>query len=1020
MIKLSTTATNGLPAFPTTFCNRSDGPYSSPEVVIFVDGGMRVGGATSAALVCYELLHDGTVHTSRHARFATSSTSNAGEIASMIGAFALIRRFYKDRRVNVYGDSQLTTKFICENAQPTKPHLVPLVQQARMEYASLAGYVVLSHMKRDLGNPADKAANECMDLGTDLGDASLFPDLPVIRSKDNALTKRVPAPVLIEREAPEPLAINTLDDFLHLRFYKTRGSVPPQACGHWGAIVGRTLRKAAAAPTVAEREAAIVEFFTLPTRYLPENSSSTRIVKHLQTDTPFNIKMRVNNRPQRDRDDDDKVERLKEAAHRLAMDQKLKTVNKLINNGLDGDIPFDEKVEMLQRKLVPREEDEVFEAFPREEVPMFSANELKNALKAINRQCATSIDGWTKDLLQDAMRGAPGIEEDLTFVLHYLLTQELGTLLGEIMRAARLIGIVKPAGGIRPIAIASLFLKILGTIALSRDGIKPSREQYAIGRKDGCLTIIHELYADMARLRVLDPDGEYVYVKFDMSNAFNAIRRAFVKLQLQGHSSTTRQYFRLTYGAASSLAVYGAGQFKTLMMDDGVRQGDSTSSYFFCIGVDGALRELVQKNYLCKMYCDDLTMIVRKRDVEQAMADVTAAFAKIGLSVNADKTDVYDPSVPRYTPFVILGADFACTRMFEEEKIAKQMKYFDTLMRLPLHPQLKITLLRLCGSPRLQYISRCMPPDAIKALTRAFDDRLRAALFQTLRLPPGESIPTEMIYHRYGAGFPNYPDVAPKLFASTRDQLLQGIQGHVELVTSDVTILSRRTAQHNLDAEWLWYDGELSPAQFIAAYCIRLGFLPPHLRVHPTKCACGTVVTNDHEQIDHSLRCDHFTQVKHYTRHNIVRDAIARVCTLYGITTVKEPRVYHYDSGKKRPDLLFSTGVPVATDITIVQPVTDVPGKASKAADKEKKKIHDAATKALGHCFISGACEVYGLIGTELTSLIKYLADDLPRPYQWGFRIQLTRSIAVALAQGRASAVFGTKWALANSFETVP
>ncbi len=158
------------------------------------------------------------------------------------------------------------------------------------------------------------------------------------------------------------------------------------------------------------------------------------------------------------------------------------------------------------------------------------------------------------------------------------------------------------------------------------------------------------------------------------------------------YSATTRQYFRLCYEEASDLAVFGPQGYEKLVMDDGVRQGDSTSSYLFCIGVDEPLQELLQLGYLCWMYCDDLTIIVRRSEVDKCVEAVARAFAKIGLKINEDKTEVFDPTVPREKPFVVLGIDLANTTAFFDEKIAKAKLYFDTIDRLPLHPQLKTIL----------------------------------------------------------------------------------------------------------------------------------------------------------------------------------------------------------------------------------------------------------------------------------------------------------------------------------------
>ena len=231
---------------------------------------------------------------------------------------------------------------------------------------------------------------------------------------------------------------------------------------------------------------------------------------------------------------------------------------------------------------------------------------------------------------------------------------------------------------------------------------------------------------------------------------------------------------------------------------------------------------------------------------------------------NTEKTDIYNPAKTRQDPFVTLGCDLANTRAFVVEQISKHDTYFDTLHRVPLHPQLKLILVRLCGAVRIKYLASVMPTATITDLINAFDKRVRDAVFGALRLGDGDMISDEMMYNRFGVGLPDYKRLAGKLFSSTRDRLLEGAVGRVELV-NPVAPGSHLTAPHNHDADWLWYDGEMTPATFIAAYCIRLGILPEHLRVRG-KCACGQLVQDDHEQIAHFMKCDRFTTCARYAK----------------------------------------------------------------------------------------------------------------------------------------------------------
>ena len=132
----------------------------------------------------------------------------------MIGAFTLVHRLYKDRHVHVVGDSKLIYDWCTTPAKVAESHLVELVGQLRDKWRAVAGNVVLCHMMRKLGNPADPIADESIAKAQDIGDPSMFPPLPFVRPLRE---QRRVAPPFIERHHPARLAIETAADFERLR-----------------------------------------------------------------------------------------------------------------------------------------------------------------------------------------------------------------------------------------------------------------------------------------------------------------------------------------------------------------------------------------------------------------------------------------------------------------------------------------------------------------------------------------------------------------------------------------------------------------------------------------------------------------------------------------------------------------------------------------------------------------------------------------------------------------------------------
>lgn len=987
----------GLP--PITDSNRSDMLNSnSIQAVIFVDGSTRPvsGGPGAAAIVVREVNgFTAEVQNVIHARHFACTTGLAATLSGFVAAFRTVNRQFKDRNVLIVTTLRQAYDLVTGKTTVKTGHTAGLCTMARQAFAddclanTTIAYVHCAHH-----NPAADATKRCIQTAETSAHPGLFPDCPVVVPKP----ARTPAPVIVVQESPS-ISINTLDDFAKLRFFGTRSTVPHQSRAQWATLVKHKFFNILTAETCELRDRAIVDMFTMPSLYLPSNSSRTRIHERLVSGQPFNLDLQKASKPRRPTDSASK--RLEEAVHRLAMDRRVRTANRLLQHEPD-DVPFQEKVEKLQAKLVDENPAEGWTPPPIQTPANISGREVRRALGKINRQSATSIDGWSKDLLSCVVQHHPNAADDIAAICNILISQPLSPLLVDILRAARLVGVPKRQGGIRPIAIANLWLKLLGTIAMDRDGGRPSRHQYAINTPKGCEVIIHQVLKSLRDLG----DG-YVAVKCDLTNAFNSIKRKVVNEQLRSHDTMLQQYWRLAYGGPSPLVVFGPGTHTTLNMSEGVRQGDSTSTFFFCIAIDPALTKIAER-FKAWMFCDDLTLVIRREEVDEAVAYVTQCFAEIGLTVNPSKTQIFDPRIERVEAFVLLGADLANTDEFMNEYIHRQRRYFDTLNSIRLHPQLAVCLLRLCGSPRIKYICSVMPPATTDSLARQFDNWSAAALHNILGVPIG-TVPKEAIHDKLGAGIPNYTDLAPKLFTASQDFALRGINAGLELVTTAAS-WGATTARHNLDATWLWYDDAMTPAEFTTAFAVRLGFVPPHLRLAYTKCDCGELVTSDASQIRHSFTCDRFTRITHTTRHNNVRDAICRCAATYGITCTREPTVYTYPAGRRRPDILFHVmPTPLATDVTIVYPDGD-PLAAAIAADEKKRTDHSAAVAALGHGFIPCALEAFGTFGPSATTLIATLSHTLPPLYQVAFRRDMHRAIATAMAQGRSAALYGSRW----------
>jgi hypothetical protein len=649
-------------------------------------------------------------------------------------------------------------------------------------------------------------------------------------------------------------------------------------------------------------------------------------------------------------------------------------------------------------------------------VPIISPNEVFEALVKTNRQAANAIDGWTKDMLLQVIDIDREIAVYLGVLLHWALTHSITPFCRNVLVLSRGIAIPKPDGGIRPISVSSLILKLLGSICTTRDGKNPSSFQYAIGVKEGHKRIVHKLREKLRN------NPSCAVLRFDIKNAFGTMPRKTLEAEVLKCDPSLQNYFRLVYGSPSPIALYNPETTNFITIGEGVKQGDATSSLLFCLGLDNAIHLLsstltsmgIQANIFA--YMDDLTIIVDDPLMaNRVIAAAIHAFSTIGLHINEDKSKIFTntagnysiPQAPTNSVFTILGCNVNdhpdAISQFCDTQIAKHDKYFNLMRNTPLHPQIKFTMLRICGGPRIHYLCATTPPDDITSLTHHFDHCIKKMVEEIVDPSGNTFLPHRHIHDNLA--FPCYTQHRTTLYAATKKMTLQDepFAPRVSLITtSEPTMISE--AQR--DSQWLHYEAHnyLHPATFSMAIAIRLGVLPHYARsalLH-TKCNCGTTYTDEQLTIDHILKCDQSTHTTHTVRHDTVKDSIIQVMRNYGITTTREPRCFVYEDGvRHRPDILFHTRpCGIATDLTLV-----APERILSECEKQKNDIHAKVCAKHNTIFIPLAMHTLGTLGTKAEYLIQQLSKAVIPALQFTCARNLKHSIAIAAARGRADAI---------------
>jgi ribonuclease HI len=1029
--------------------------HTTPERVIYCDGGTTKFTISAAAIT----VHRGVQPTpaEEHALYVPVSTNNICEYISLIAALNYIKK-NEGPRTLVIVDSEVVYKQVAGTARCQGKYLTPLHQIATKLYTELnsANRLWLAHMLRGFGNKADPVVARTKAKAQSIGDLTLFPTPPVI-----------PAPGSQEAPVPrtDPMSslehvhhyIKSATDFIRLRQLKTRSKCPKPALPNWTVLVKETLVRLVNARNDADTIKAFKTFLLLPTVFLPASSSTRYVVNNILAGRPYNVAERLArlegkadaNATQvpplssysgaaaaaaaaaahpsleyRTRAERSPLDRLAATATRLAQDRKLRSAMKIIQQESEtGDMNFDSKVAALKEKFLQRR-GEVARLSSVTTFP-FARETVIEVLQKMSRNAATCIDGWTKDLLLDAIFIDREIADLAGSVCAMINNGSYPSEVMELVRMGRLVGIPKPDGGIRPIVISSFLAKLTGSCVLFTTKVKCAPTQFAVGKPKGALRVVH-----LARTKY---DEGKAIIRIDSSNAFNVAPREVIARALRESAapSELKRYFDAMYIPSSKLVVYGpGGRFDTVDSEEGVRQGDAASTLLFCKVMDMACAQLMNAhtNIDVWSYVDDLTIACEPAAAKEVANSIANILQQLGFQINMSKSAVTakSPELIRVInqssvssnihietpdqPFKMLGAiiNASCSASFMEEKSQKLERFLQKLEAVPLHAQLKWTFLRLCGAPKFEYLASSMPPKSTEELLHWYDVRMKEQIEKIL----DADVQPQYIHDQHGANFPCYSAAAAQLYEESLRMALNGsekgadVQLVLNILPQTAGILSQQDASFTLFSS-LHPLAMLDEDEFITAMCIRLRTLPRTMDF-PRVCSCDKEegrMQSAEQFIDHALKCKQLSTYSQTSRHNRIRDTLAAVARNFGISTTVEPTFYIYDSSsQRRPDIVFHLPRAVATDVAVVHP-TGAAGESAKSKAKNKIEIHQAAVARFNHEFIPFVLETYGRMDSSCKQLIEALKKYVPVHLKTSFEFHMYHSISCALAKTRAATI---------------
>ena len=496
----------------------------------------------------------------------------------------------------------------------------------------------------------------------------------------------------------------------------------------------------------------------------------------------------------------------------------------------------------------------------------FGGAAVIGALRRINARSATAIDAWTRDLLEVVFEYQPpaadmfgtvlrrialsrptkvnpvaaaGDDDEAPAAANQARAQQqrpaaptpspfwrpsvFSEKAMDVVLAGRLIGITKANGDVRPVAIGCFLIKMLGTLLLMRshparieNSIFTLADQYAIRVEDGAQRVIHTLRKSFRTGKAI--------LRFDIRNGFNSAKRKQMLKALKDMKmprDVIEAYYTL-YGRSSKLVVYGPdGATMIIDADEGCRQGDALSAFFFCATMHKLpqmVRERLKKEFPeltdedieIMIYMDDVSAAVPPRCADAAARIIQEVLQELGFTIAKDKCSMtcaeaeFERCQHTFTvtkneteEFKVLGGVLNGVYENINAKIVKRNElFFNTLQMLNLHAAVKHAITYFSGWPKLMYYCKSTPPEHGRLVVRRVQQLMNQAFADIINVNVND-IPLDVLHCTSGGAVPDYVSNYDTLFNNTLKMVEDKAQKAVRcwLTKSvDSTALTRPTA----------------------------------------------------------------------------------------------------------------------------------------------------------------------------------------------------------------------------------
>ena len=378
--------------------------------------------------------------------------------------------------------------------------------------------------------------------------------------------------------------------------------------------------------------------------------------------------------------------------------------------------------------------------------------------------------------------GSPSAFAALLGVCQRLARGHVPECAAKALALSKLTPLLKPGGGIRPIAAPSILRRLVGK-ALVRERKEDlasalGKQQFAIGTTAGTEVLAHSARA------LAEDDPDIVFLALDAENAYCSVARATCLAELAALSPALVPCAELFSKRLSHYYFWDSkGKCHQLTASDGVDQGDPLAPLLFACGIRPRLTELERMlreragnmglppdKVRIFAYLDDVLVAVPAALAEHVLHDASSCFGGLGLKLRPDKTQAWSPraacpvslrdqwrpngitvvGVPLGEPLphgelpaegddrrVDLGStSFEAERAKEVADRARALLAKIATLPEQASPHLPAVqsaglLLRLCGVGKVTHLLRTIPPDSTANAALIFDEGVLAS-YETL------------------------------------------------------------------------------------------------------------------------------------------------------------------------------------------------------------------------------------------------------------------------------------------------